>query len=400
MPLQQWHSRLGTPTVDLEERTRNSKGTGEYTATITPADVQVCSLTDDAYAAYLSYFKAMRGLIISSDDTDMDGSYTRFPEKALRIAMLLASLENKGRIELRHWARGQQIAEEWRANLHNLIDQLAGQSAQSKASILEDKMVQKIIHLGGATINDLRRHIRGISTDEAARVLDSLVQAGSLAFTANSKGTKKYYVPEGDEPSVDTVDTVDSRQQQNMSTIDTDQSQKANGRHNSALSTMSTVYDVYDAPAKSGTIACICGAQRAWDGERWQPCTNCQPQGEAPVDLNKPSSRYSGDAATIIGHDAVMGHWERPVRKWTVGDVEPYAQYPVSVFMTFIEPGKRKRAAFTVVPDNIKYLTVEAGGDVLYDSRWDVPCDMDQWATTNAKFTKNRGITIHREQAL
>ncbi len=120
---------------------------------------------------------------------------------------------------------------------------------------------------------------------------------------------------------------------------------------------------------------------------------------EASGDLNKPSSRYSGDAATIIGHDAVMGRWEKPVRQWTVGDVAPYAQYPVSVFMTFIEPGKRKRAAFTVYGD-LRYLTVEAGGDVLYDSRWDVPCDMDKWATTNAKFTKNRGITIHREQAV
>ncbi len=254
MPLQQWHSRLGTPTVDLEERTRNGKGTGEYTATITPADVQVCSLSDDAYAAYLAYFKAMRGLIISSDDTDMDGSYTRFPEKALRIAMLLASLENTGRIEVRHWARGQQIAEEWRANLHNLIDQLAGQSALSKASILEDKMVQKIIHLGGATINDLRRHIRGISTDESTRVLDSLVQAGSLAFTANSKGTKKYYVPEDDASIVDIGDTIDSRQQQNMSTIEINQSQNANRRHIPALSPMSTVYDVYDSPATSEQV--------------------------------------------------------------------------------------------------------------------------------------------------
>jgi DNA-binding MarR family transcriptional regulator len=26
----------------------------------------------------------------------------------------------------------------------------------------------------------------------------------------------------------------------------------------------------------SPTIPCTCGAQRAWDGERWQPCTRCQ----------------------------------------------------------------------------------------------------------------------------
>jgi hypothetical protein len=215
MPLQQWHIRLGRPDVEIKEGIRKDKGTGEYTATVTPTEVQNCHLSSDAYEAYMAYFKAMRHLVISSDNTDIDGSYTRFPEKALRVTMLLASLENNGQIELRHWARGQQIAEQWRTNLHNIIDQLADQSTRSKASILEDKIVQKVIHLGGATVNDLRRHLH-ITADESTRVLDSLVHAGMLAFTTNSKGTKKYYMPDGDDSD---SSTVASSKQQNIATI-------------------------------------------------------------------------------------------------------------------------------------------------------------------------------------
>jgi len=203
---------------------------------------------------------------------------------------------------------------------------------------------------------------------------------------------------------------------------------------------MSTVYDVYDSPATSehgeqektepeskpvsgidhdkrriveardalaaGDVKAARAAANLIQGRKEQKAADLKiadyvaahKTEEAPVDMNKPSSRYSGDAATIIGHDAVNGRWEKPVRQWTVGDVKHRAQNPVEVFMTFIEPGKRKRAGFTVYGDH-RYLTVEAGGDVLYDSRWDVPCDMEKWATTNAEFTKRRPITIHREQA-
>jgi len=42
--------------------------------------------------------------------TGLDGSYGRHHEKALRVAALSASWENDGKIELRHWAKAQEMA--------------------------------------------------------------------------------------------------------------------------------------------------------------------------------------------------------------------------------------------------------------------------------------------------
>jgi hypothetical protein len=39
-----------------------------------------------------------------------------------------------------------------------------------------------------------------------------------------------------------------------------------------------------------------------------------------------------------------------------------------------------------MTPDDIRYLTlVDDSGTVLYDSRTDVPCDMEKWQKTYAK---------------
>lgn len=36
--------------------------------------------------------------------------------------------------------------------------------------------------------------------------------------------------------------------------------------------------------------------------------------------------------------------------------------------------------------DNIRYITIELNGLTLYDTRDDVPCDMDKWRETRARF--------------
>ena len=36
--------------------------------------------------------------------------------------------------------------------------------------------------------------------------------------------------------------------------------------------------------------------------------------------------------------------------------------------------------------DNIRYITVELNGLTLHDTRDDVPCDMDKWRETRARF--------------
>ncbi|MGO9929054.1 MAG: hypothetical protein ACLPLP_23855 [Mycobacterium sp.] len=36
--------------------------------------------------------------------------------------------------------------------------------------------------------------------------------------------------------------------------------------------------------------------------------------------------------------------------------------------------------------NNIRYITIELNGLILYDTRDDVPCDMDKWRETRARF--------------
>lgn len=98
----------------------------------------------------------------------------------------------------------------------------------------------------------------------------------------------------------------------------------------------------------------------------------------------------TGGPATLKIYNAVFGYSEEPIRKFTIGEVRPYAQHDRSVAVTFIRPRKRSSMRMTVVPENHRFVTIEAGGKTVYDSRVDVPCDMDQWNETNAKFRGDR----------
>ena len=57
-----------------------------------------------------------------------------------------------------------------------------------------------------------------------------------------------------------------------------------------------------------------------------------------------------------------------------------------SVDIVFWEPRKRNAASIRVRKDNISFYTVERQGSVVFDSRTDVPVDMQQWETTRRRF--------------
>jgi hypothetical protein len=104
-----------------------------------------------------------------------------------------------------------------------------------------------------------------------------------------------------------------------------------------------------------------------------------------------------GTTARIMQHCAVFGQLETPVRTFTVSDVRPYAQYPVSVTVRFQKPRERRSSAFTMTPDNTRYLVIEVDGAQVFDSRDYVPCDMDKWEATWQRF-KGRPplVTVHQ----
>lgn len=187
--LAQWHERLGVPDVAIEPRLDDKGKAAGYTLHIEPVAPQRCTLGAGVVDAFYRYHDALTDLVDAGDNTDLDGSYTRFADKAMRIAMLLANFSNGGRIEMAHWARAQAIAERWRRSLHHLIDQL-GQTEDSPERTQEMKVLRLLEHRGALPARDVAR-FANISTGEAQRILDQLVKAGELLIEPG-KRTKRY----------------------------------------------------------------------------------------------------------------------------------------------------------------------------------------------------------------
>jgi hypothetical protein len=113
--------------------------------------------------------------------------------------------------------------------------------------------------------------------------------------------------------------------------------------------------------------------------------------------------RLTGKHGVIIRHRAVLGrrkagesldYDERlPVRKWEVCAPKPYGSWTTSVTIQFLRyPRRRQWHDYTAVPDNLSYLTIEnAEGITLYDSRRDLPFDME-------KFTESRERDLRQWQ--
>jgi hypothetical protein len=194
--LRAWHDRLGTPAVDVVARKdSDGKPTHDFDVTVTAQPPEVCSLAADVREAFYAYHDGLVGIAAVSDNADLDGNYSRFAEKALRVAILLASLENHGKIEMRHWARAQSIAERWRASLHNLYRTL--NLAQSEAVRNEDRVTDLVRRLGLATATDVRRYASDLATTEIATILDRLARAGMLRVAEKTrKGTLRYAMGE------------------------------------------------------------------------------------------------------------------------------------------------------------------------------------------------------------
>jgi hypothetical protein len=200
-PLVEWHQRLGLPRVEVENQmVRDGNPTGEKLVTIEPPGPQVCTLADDVWDALHRYNTGVLEIAQGSELTDLDGNYGRLHEKALRVATLLASLENGGEIELRHWARAQEVAERWRLYAHRLYEQVTELEASPQAEI-EDKVLDAVRRWQGTakypeglTANEIGRFLRGLSSGEAKYYADQLVDAGVLANQKRGRAIR-YYIP-------------------------------------------------------------------------------------------------------------------------------------------------------------------------------------------------------------
>jgi hypothetical protein len=201
--LRRWHRRLGVPTITITAiQDEKGKDSGHYRVERGALPEQPCRLEQEAYRAYDCYRLALRQLLAQSDNQDLDGSYARLSDRALRIAALLASLENEDRIELPQWARAQEIAEIMRRNLHELYRQV---NAGQEGTPLEDHLIDYLRSLRGksVTIRDIRRlgpsELRSQTSDVLRNELANLIRSGIVERKQLEGSRAEWYALIADE---------------------------------------------------------------------------------------------------------------------------------------------------------------------------------------------------------
>lgn len=192
LPLARWHQRLGVPRVE-PTKTNNDK----IPFTYAPVNLPETELFFGAGVRelYSLYFKHMRSMAWKNPNKDFNATYHRLPELALRAAMLFASFEASPTVEMRHFARAQQIAEGWRESTHNLYNAVntpePSETVNVEARIMRQFASKKD---GWLTPRDIAGPC-GLDTVQARSWCENLYIAGALMREATQTGTYRYARP-------------------------------------------------------------------------------------------------------------------------------------------------------------------------------------------------------------
>jgi hypothetical protein len=157
-----------------------------------PAAPQTCDvqLGDGVHAAWRAYARAMIRDILTSPEAPgkrLWGVYGRLPSQAFKVAVILATLDwAEGDstpvpvVSLAHWARGQTIAESWRASAHRLLDSLSNRRVVEEHN-KEDRILQMILAAGarGITARSIYRSL-GLRRAEFDLAVAGLVRDGLI----------------------------------------------------------------------------------------------------------------------------------------------------------------------------------------------------------------------------
>lgn len=204
------HERLGCPEVDIQVPTDEKGKTGRPTITIIrPLPQQEFVLGEGVEPAHDRYRIAIRKMAISpSVPHDLRASYGRLPESAIKFALVMAAMENDtNRVEMRHWARAQELIEIARYNLHKMYAQVNTpvQVEQPRALQIELDVERTLARVGALTLNTLKNSYfkNKYSIEELQKALRSLERAGTIEVLP-AHGSKKFRIkPEQQEDEAD-----------------------------------------------------------------------------------------------------------------------------------------------------------------------------------------------------
>jgi|SRR5579872_2539933 len=186
MALRYWHERLGITPCEINEKPHAKTGepTGEFTIERGTLPQTRCTIDRDAEDAWKQYRIALKEMLPNFPHTDFHGSYGRLPDLAINMAILMASLENNNHIELRHWARAQELAEILRLNLHQLYDQVSSSNQESNGSKMDQEILQEIKKYKKdftlPVLINRRKKLKKYGIMEISLRIDGMVKAGVI----------------------------------------------------------------------------------------------------------------------------------------------------------------------------------------------------------------------------
>jgi len=186
-PLIDWNRRLGKPKVSIKP-IYDAKGqqTGEYEVDKDDLHTISLQLGSEVYGAFYNYHDSL--MEIANDNRnngnlDLIGNYARFAEKAMRVAILLASVSGLQQVSIKHWARAQAITERWRSGLHNLYDQV-NEAPPNEEAKQQEKIIKAIEKLEAenkpTTASGIYRLLRSLSPTLIDEMCKRMVKAGMI----------------------------------------------------------------------------------------------------------------------------------------------------------------------------------------------------------------------------
>lgn len=191
--LYEWHNWLGIPSVEVKERDGAKGKNARWQVNRTSMEPHILSIDDAVHEAMHNYRHALLTMHMNKEiHEDLGSCYGRLHEKALRIAMLLASFSRQSIITLAHWTYAQHITEDWRLMLHHVIAMAEQAQPQTKEEILEDKITNLLAQYEMLSRRQLQRHLHHTSSRELASVLKAML--GALRIKEVEHGNTVMYM--------------------------------------------------------------------------------------------------------------------------------------------------------------------------------------------------------------
>lgn len=151
------------------------------------------SISAEAYRKWELYNKAVGYDLLTDDlDTLLWGTYGRLPTQALKIAMILASLDWRDTetpvIEMPQMARAIMVAEGWRSSAHRAVSLVT----TNEFNRMQQRILRQVGQHGseGATLREIYRGMQDKTPAEIQEALDQMVRIGLLEKVVVKPGSK------------------------------------------------------------------------------------------------------------------------------------------------------------------------------------------------------------------